>query len=175
MPWSIVSCEELRPPRDVLLLRYLVQREDGERREVFVEFTGTVAATSPDTLPSPLDEVARTRGRSVIEAGADRIEPVARITVSTTGLDVIPQDGLYEPGDRVYVRDDDHWSPARILHTPASLHAAGEPPAIVRVDRPWAGEQSPIPRDAVVVMRDTDDAVKPYPYELVRPRPPGAA
>lgn len=132
MPWSIVSCEELRPPRDVLLLRYLVQREDGERREVFVEFTGTVAATSPDTLPSPLDEVARTRGRSVIEAGADRIEPVARATVSTTGLDVIPQDGLYEPGDRVYVRDDDHWSPARILHTPANLHAAGELPAIVR-------------------------------------------
>lgn len=174
MRWSIVSCEELPPPRDVLLLRYLVKREDGERRAVFVELTGTVAATSPDTLPSPLDEVVRTRGRSVIEAGANRIEPVARITVSTTRLDAIPRDGLYEPGDRVYVRDDDNWSPARILQTPASRHAAGERPVIVMVDRPWAGEQSPIPRDAVVVVRDSDDAVRPYPYERVRPRPPGA-
>ena len=62
MRWSIVSCEELPPLRDVLLLRYLVQREDSERREVFVELSGTVAATSPDTLPSPLDEVVRTPG-----------------------------------------------------------------------------------------------------------------
>jgi hypothetical protein len=44
----------------------------------------------------------------------------------------------------------------------------------VTVDRSVA-TQSPIPRDAVVVMRDTDDAVTLYPYERVRPRPPGEA
>jgi hypothetical protein len=139
---------------------------------VFVELSGRVASTSPDTLPADLSDVVRTRGRSIIEAGANRIEPVARITVNTVRFDVIPRHGAYEPGDRVYVRDNEgRWSPARVIDTPASVHDAGAPPVVLMVELPGV-ENSPTPRDAVVVRREGDNEIEAYPFARVRPLPP---
>ena len=156
-----------------MLLRYLLERDDGERREVFVELSGTVAATSPDTLPSPLDDIVRTRGRRLIEAGADRIYPVRRIIVHTQGYQVIPEAGAYEPGDRVFVEDDGAWCPARVVDTPASLLAAGEQRVIVSVDAPGTSTGTR-ESDAVVVEHEHDGSVGVYPYMRVRPLPPEA-
>jgi hypothetical protein len=88
-PWSIVSGpEEVRPLADHHRFRCVVARGD-VRRDVFVEITGTAWATDINTLPSPVNEAVRTRGASELTKVLDKVEPPARIVVSTTAVTVV--------------------------------------------------------------------------------------
>ena len=88
-PWSIVSGpEEVRPVPDHRRFRHVVARGD-VRRDVFVEITGTAWVTDIDTLPSPVNEAVRTLGASELTKVLDKLEPPARIVVSTTAVTVV--------------------------------------------------------------------------------------
>ena len=160
MPWLLeAEPEQVRPIGDGERWRYVVHDGAGERRDVFVELSGTVAACDPSGLPSPIDEAARTLGRSVIEASVDRLEPPAVITVTTHDVVVQPRHGSYGPGDRVYVCDDGQWRPARVVRLAEPDEALDVPAA-----------DPPRRSDVIWVSRDGEP--QRYRYADVRPLPP---
>jgi hypothetical protein len=162
--WEVVGdAEEMPSGADGERWRYIL-RSDSEERDVIVELSGTVAATEPATLPSPLDEAARTKGRSVVEAGATRIEPAARILVHSTNLIIVPREGAYEPGDWVVVKEAGRWVEAVFLRP-------GDPDDGVMVTDPRA-ERGEYPRDVGWVRRADDDEIKAYRYEEIRAASP---
>lgn len=78
---------EVRAVNDGHRFRFVVER-DGERRDLFVEISGT-AYLSAESLPSPLDDDASTDGlhaaqRYIDEANESDGEPPVTIEVSTT-------------------------------------------------------------------------------------------
>ena len=82
-PWTIVlGPEEVRPLADHARYRYVFERDD-DTQEVFVEITGTAAATDARTLPSPLDDAVSTRGASELVDLAERGIAPARIVIDT--------------------------------------------------------------------------------------------
>lgn len=89
-PWSLVSGPaEVPPLADHRRYQYVVERRD-ERREVFVEVTGTAAAVDPHTLPSPLDEAVTSRGASELLRLLERGVAPTRIVISTREVTVVP-------------------------------------------------------------------------------------
>lgn len=84
--WSITGKpEQVSPQGDGRAWLYRVERDD-ESRAVVVELSGTLLASAPETLPSPLDEATRTRGASeLMRLLADRVHPPARLTITTGG------------------------------------------------------------------------------------------
>jgi len=163
MRWTIASGpEEVAPVADHTRLRYVLRR-DGEEREVFVELSGTAWASEPDSLPSPLDDVVRSRGRLEVERHLDRHEPPSRLIVTTGGVTVVPRDGSYKPNDRVYVLHEGRWAEARVVEL-------GEQGDAVTVKHAGV-EGGEYQRDVLFVRRVDGDAVEPYRYEQVRPTP----
>jgi hypothetical protein len=66
--------------------RYLYVIERGvERRELYTELSGTVAACAPETLPDPLGELVTTHGRAAVERYLIDDEPPAVVRVHTAG------------------------------------------------------------------------------------------
>lgn len=88
--WTIIEGpEEIPPLKDHHCLRFVIERGE-DRRELFVEISGTAAACDPDTLPSPVGDAVRTNGldavqRYVEEANRDGTEPPSTIEITTTG------------------------------------------------------------------------------------------
>lgn len=163
--WVVVNGPEEAPPlADHRRFRFVVRRGDQER-EVFVEFSGTVARTDPDSLASPLGGHVRSRGRSVLDSCAQRTEPPARIIVNTGRAIIVPRDRAYEPGDRLYAREGDEWVEVTFIRP-------GDPDEAVPVKHvePVGGEYQ---RDVAWVCRSGDDAVAAYRYQDLRARPPG--
>jgi hypothetical protein len=84
--WEMLSGPELVDPvADHRRLRFVVGSEQA-MRQVHVEISGTAAASSADTLASPIREAVLTDGRDALEryiAGGDP-PPVIRLT--TTGI-----------------------------------------------------------------------------------------
>jgi hypothetical protein len=87
-PWTIVSGpEEVPPVADHRRFHYVIERR-AERREVFVEVTGTAASSDPRTLPSPLDDAVSSHGASELVELLERGIAPARIVISTTAVTV---------------------------------------------------------------------------------------
>jgi hypothetical protein len=163
MAWKISSGpQEVEPVADHARLRFDLHR-NSEERDVFVEVAGTAWHSEPDSLPSPLDEVVRSRGRSEVERHLERPEPPSRLIVTTRGVIVVPRDGCYEPNDRVFVLHEGRWAEARVVEL-------GEPNDAVTVKHTGVvnGEYQ---RDVIFVRRVGGDAVEPYRYEDVRATP----
>jgi hypothetical protein len=140
-----------------------VLRCDGEEREVFVEIAGTASASEPNSRPSPIDEVVGSHGRSEVERHLARHEPPSRLIVTTADVTVVPRDGYYEPGDRVFVLHGGRWEEARVVEQ-------GEPSDAVTVKHGGVhgGEYQ---RDVIFIRRAGGDAVELHRYEHVRPTP----
>lgn len=169
MSWRVIGePQQVSSVRDGVRWRYVMERDDGKRRDdVFVELSGTAAASAPESFPSPLDEAVGTRGRSVLERGADRVEPPSVVWIDSEKIVVQPRLGFYEPGDRVYVRDGDEWLPATVVEW-------GEPADAVDVPRAGVGG-GVLRRDVLWVRRAVDGTVERYRDEHVRPQPPDSA
>jgi hypothetical protein len=163
--WVLVNgSDEVHPVGDGRRFRYVVEREDGEQRDVFVELTGSAAASHPDTFPSPLDEALRTKGRSVIEGCAERVEPPAVVWIDTQRFVIQPREGYPKPGDRVYVLQDGEW-------VAGTVEDWGEPADAIEVEQPGV-IGGVLRRDVLWVRRWTDSVVDRYRYEHVRATPP---
>ena len=154
--------EECRPTGANKVLRYLLRR-DGEERDVVVEMSLTLCATEPSTLPSPLDELARTDGRSLVERSLHRREPPARITAHTRGFAIVPRDGDYEYGDHVHVRIDAEWVEGR-------FDRPGDPEEALDVDDPRV--ESGRRRSDVAFVRLGTGEVRAFRYDDVRGQRP---
>jgi hypothetical protein len=162
MPWDLVNGpRRARPVGDGQRWGYVFAGDRGEQCETFVEVSGTAAATDPNTLPSPLDEAVRTRGRSVLENSPRRSEPPAVIFVSTTAIVVQPREGAYEPGDRVYLREgESSWSRATVVRL-------GDPDEAVDVKTAGSSRRA----DVVWVRIASDGELRAVPYSHVRAEP----
>jgi hypothetical protein len=141
----------------------LVFGRGDDRRQVFLEITGTAAACEPSTLPPAVAEAIATRGLSVAPLLLDRVEPPAKIVVSSTTITIVPREGAYEPGDRVVVREGDGWVGAEFVRPGAS----GETTTVYNP----SVEGGSLARDQALVRRD-DGTLKFYTYENVRAEPP---
>lgn len=107
--WLIVSGPEVvAPAGDHHRFSYALARGD-ENRAVVVEISGTAMACDHRSLPSPVDDDVRSHGRSAVERYLDRVEPPAKIVVSTSGAAMVARRGFYEPRDRLLVRENDEW------------------------------------------------------------------
>jgi hypothetical protein len=58
-----------------------VLERDGQRRDVFVELSGSVTASDPERLDEPLGEFVRTRGLKLVERYLSHVGPPAIIKV----------------------------------------------------------------------------------------------
>lgn len=154
--------QECRPTGANKILRYWLAR-DGEERDVVVEISLTLCATDPSTLPSPLDELARTEGRSVVERNLHRREPPARIIAHTKGFVIVPRDGNYEYGDRVYVRVGVQWLEGR-------FDRPGDPEEGVDVNDPRLNTGRR--RSDVALVRLGTGGVRAFRYGDICARPP---
>lgn len=166
MAWRIIRGPERLdslPTADQQRYGYTVG-DDGQTREVIVEVSGSVAASDPAGLPSPIGEAARTNGRSAVEAQLGRLELPQRITVTTASLRITPRLGVYEPGDRVFVRDGEGWAEAEFIRP-------GRPDEAVTVEDPRiVGGQR---RDDVAIVGRLDgDWPEARRYRDIRPEPP---
>lgn len=66
--------------------RYLYVIERGaERRELYAELSGTVAACAPETLADPVGEMVTTRGRAAVERYLSDDEPPAIVRIHSAG------------------------------------------------------------------------------------------
>jgi hypothetical protein len=91
--WTIANGpEHAAPLADHSRFRYVLER-DGISHDLHVAISGTVMCSDPDGLPDPVDEAAKTLGRSevegvlhldrppdVIEVLSDRIDRRALVT-----------------------------------------------------------------------------------------------
>ncbi len=71
--------------RDSERFLYIIERA-GIRRDGVVELSGTMLASEPETLPSPLDDAVRTWGMSFIEQWPEDKELPQELRLSTVGL-----------------------------------------------------------------------------------------
>lgn len=164
MSWEIEGDpQSVAPYAEHSRYRYMLRRGD-EHREVFVEVSNTACGTDPATLPSPLDEVVRTSGRSVIEANLHRLDPPARVVVNSRDWYVVPREGVYDYRDRVYVREGEDWFEAR-------YQRPGDPDEAVNVDDPRV-EGVQAARDVAWVFCLNDGVLRAYKYEDIRASPP---
>jgi hypothetical protein len=91
--WTVISGpEEVLPVADRRRYRWVVARGE-DRREVFVEVSGSASATEPSSLPFPLEEAVRSRGASELVKLLDRTEPPARIVIDTGRVTIVPRMG----------------------------------------------------------------------------------
>jgi hypothetical protein len=103
-------------------------RRGDEHRTTFVEITHAAVA-SAETRPSPLGDHIHDRGEALVAATRDRLEPPLRIVIHSMGWSIHPRQGVYVPGDWVFVREQDGWREAQ-------FRQAGEPADAVVVERP---------------------------------------
>lgn len=157
-PWQVLGEPVEEPPTaDRERRRYTVARGT-ERRDVIVEISGTLAASDPNRLPSPLDEAVASRGRSALAQRLARVEPPESIYISTAGVQTRPRDPYYEPGDRVVFQDGGVWHGG-------TFDARGEPADAV------AGDDGR-PHDVGWVLPDAGGPVERYVYSHIRAKRP---
>lgn len=85
MPWTVLSNpipNGTEPDGERFL--FVIER-NGTRRDVVVALSGSLMASAAELLPSPLDDIRRTLGRSAIEAWPDDEELPPLIRYSTAG------------------------------------------------------------------------------------------
>jgi hypothetical protein len=84
--WTVVAGPEQTPPlADHERYRYVIEQED-DRRDLYVELSGSVVACGPSALPHPMSEDVATKGRSAVERYiAEPPEPPEKIVVTTSG------------------------------------------------------------------------------------------
>lgn len=91
--WSIVEGPAQHELSDGVSYAWLVDRDDGERRNVRVEITETALCSSE--LPSPLPEIIATKGAQAVMGFKHWTEPPPIVRVSS--LSVQPFPGSADP------------------------------------------------------------------------------
>lgn len=160
-PWRIVG-EPVQeaPTADRVRLRYPLARGD-QTRDVVVELSGTVNASDPDRLSSPLDEIVATQGRSVLEERLAQVEPPQKIYVSSVAVVTTPREGFFYPGDAVVFLDGGVWHDG-------TFDAAGEPSEAVTDD-------GGVAHDVAWVRPASGGPTRSYVYADIRATRPSSA
>jgi TIR domain-containing protein len=152
----------IRPVADHYRVELIFVR-NGERRPVYVDVSGTAAASELSTLSPTIAEAIRTAGRSLSPSLLRRGEPPQRILVSTKNIAFVPREGAYESGDRVVVREGERWIDAEFVRPGAPDEATTVFNSLV--------EGESLARDQALVRLDSGKH-KFYAYEDIRAEVP---
>jgi hypothetical protein len=87
--WNVIEGPiPAAPQADHHRYLYVIERE-ADRRELYVELSGTVAACAPETLPDPVGEMVTTNGRAAVERYLNDEEPPGIVRVHTAGWEPV--------------------------------------------------------------------------------------